>query len=263
MSIDNYLDAHMEDERTVIAGKLAIAQSILEAERSSKLYFERNRSGRGIDFRNVEDTWFNKFVQLVTENCRRDALSQSLENVSVISFNYDRCLEHFLFHAIQNYYRLGSEEATEALSHIDIFHPYGRVGSLPWQREETPIDFGAEPHTDRLLDISKQLRTFAEGTDPETSNIEGIRKRVWGCDRLIFLGFAYHPMNMQVLASEQEDVAPSASYGTALGLSGPDCEILKQEIHMLVGHEIKRVHLRNDLTCSKIFDEYRRSLTSS
>lgn len=263
ISIDNYLDAHVGDSLTVVAGKLAIAQAILEAEQKSSFFVGRDANPHMIDFSQVEGTWFNKFVQLLTENCRPDALADSLSNVSVISFNYDRCFEHFVYHALQNYYRIGPEDTAAALTNLKIFHPYGRVGSLPWQDDEIPMGFGSEPCPEHLLSISAQIRTFTEGTDPDTSNIDQIRECVSDCSRLIFLGFAFHRMNMSLVSSVQNLRAPVASYGTALGLSKPDCAIVEREIRGLVGMEIESVQLRNDLTCSQLLDEYRRSLTSS
>ncbi|MBI1424776.1 MAG: hypothetical protein GC149_15125 [Gammaproteobacteria bacterium] len=262
ISIDNYLDAHANDELTVVAGKLGIAQSILEAEKSSSLYVNRREGREMINFDKVENTWYNKFVQLLTENCRVDDLSNNLANLTVISFNYDRCFEHFLYYAIQNYYRVNSTDAAKMLSSLSVYHPYGRVGSLPWQRQEIPIEFGADPHPQSLLDISAQIRTFTEGTNPDTSSIDLIRNSVAECDRLIFLGFAFHPMNMNLLSSEGAESAPKVSYGTALGLSNSDRDIVEREIKSLTGNDIKKVELRNDLTCSQLLDEYRRSLTS-
>lgn len=260
ISIDNYLDAHVDDELMVLSGKLGIAQSILEVESSSSICLDRREAQSMLDFSRLTDTWYNKFVQLLTENLRAQDLSESLSNLTVISFNYDRCFEHFLYLALQNYYRIDADAAAEALSNLQIFHPYGSVGSLPWQRQELPVEYGSQIYSDTLIQISERIRTFTEGTDPESSEIIAIRRSVASCDRLIFLGFAYHPMNMELLSTNSE-TSPTASYGTALGLSRPDCEILSREIRQLVGTEIERVELRNDLTCSELLDEYRRSLT--
>ncbi len=262
-SIDNYLDVHAEDVFTVASGKLGIAQAILEAEKSSTLYINHRESQKMINFGKVEDTWFNKFVQLLTENCRIDDLSQNLSNLSVISFNYDRCFEHFLYYAIQNYYGASASDTAELLTNLKVYHPYGRAGSLPWQEQETPIEFGGTPNPSSLLNISAEIRTFTEGTDPDTSNIQSIRGSVAECDRLIFLGFAFHPMNMELLSSQRKvGLAPKASYGTALGLSSSDLEIIEGEVRSLAGNKIDRVELRRHFTCSSLLDEYRRSLTS-
>jgi hypothetical protein len=262
ISVDNYLDAHADDAPTVAVGKLGIAQAILEAERRSMLHIDRSAGREMVDFARMEDTWFNKFVQLLTENCRASDLPGSLSNVSVISFNYDRCFERFVYFALRNYYRMDEREAADLLSSLSIYHPYGLVGCLPWQRQQISTEFGETRRPRNLLEISSQIRTFTEGTDPETSNIELIRRAVADCDQLIFLGFAFHPMNMRLLSSTDNDSAPRASYGTALGLSDADVTIVEREIKGLAGQDIDTVELRNDLTCSALFDEYRRSFTS-
>jgi hypothetical protein len=46
-------------------------------------------------------------------------------SVSFIVFNYDRCLEQFLFHALQKLYGLESQEAFAMLTDLRIIHPYG------------------------------------------------------------------------------------------------------------------------------------------
>ena len=61
-SIDDFLDSHRHDEKVVLMGKMAIAKCIIEAERSSTLYFTiRNRDT--IDFASCADTWLVKLMR--------------------------------------------------------------------------------------------------------------------------------------------------------------------------------------------------------
>ena len=50
-----------------------------------------------------------------------------------------------------------------------------------------------------VFNLASQIRTFTEGTDPETSNIEALRQCLIESDRLVFLGFAYHRLNMELI----------------------------------------------------------------
>lgn len=68
LSIDSFIDAHQGDEHIELCGKLAIVRSILEAERNSSLYFDpRDRDCR-LDFGAVEHTWYNRFMQLISNS---------------------------------------------------------------------------------------------------------------------------------------------------------------------------------------------------
>ena len=70
ISIDNFIDSHRDDGRIAICGKLAIARCILLAEAESALSVNRQIRNPQIDFTGVENTWFNAFFQLLTENCQ-------------------------------------------------------------------------------------------------------------------------------------------------------------------------------------------------
>lgn len=260
ISIDNFLDAHSSDEKVVLAGKLAIAQAILDAERKSPIYIDRHQNQSSIKFGKVQDCWLNRFVQLLTENRRFADLPDVFSALSIVCFNYDRCIEHFLLFALSEYYRVPLDEAAEALRSLTVFHPYGRVGSLPWQKQSTQLEFGADSHSHTLLNIASEIRTFTEGMSPSSGEAQQIREAVAACDRLIFLGFAFHPLNMELITPAEIESAPRSCYGTALGISAADSQTIERDIRtMLEG--IDRVDLRNDLTCTALFDEYRRSMS--
>ena len=104
ISIDNFIDTHSENKCIEFCGKLAIVRSILLAERESKLYFDKSNINSKINFDKLKDTWFSRFFMLLTENCKISDLPQRLKSNTFIIFNYDRCIEHFLYYSIQNYY---------------------------------------------------------------------------------------------------------------------------------------------------------------
>lgn len=131
ISIDNLLDAHRDDELAAVCGKLGIVKCIQEAEQNSKLYINRNFSQK-IDFQSLGGTWFTEFLKVLTEGIPKAEINNIFSNVSFINFNYDRCVEHFIFHAIKNYYSLSLSETQDVLELLKIIHPYGQIGKLPW-----------------------------------------------------------------------------------------------------------------------------------
>jgi hypothetical protein len=129
-SIDTYLDVHRGNIKMELCGKLAITRSILEAEKKSSIFYDPSTQKR-MAFPDLENTWFNNFWRILVEGISRSEIDNLFDNVSFISFNYDRCIEHFLLDAIKNYYVVTDQKAIELVGKINIFHPYGKVGTLP------------------------------------------------------------------------------------------------------------------------------------
>lgn len=262
ISIDNFIDNHQGDEKIELCGKLAIVKSILDAERSSTIYVNPRDPREGISFSRTASCWLNPFTKLLTENCRADQLEDRLKAVSFVIFNYDRCIEHYLYYAIQNYYKLSDSRAAELLSSVHFYHPYGVVGQLPWQGQSNSAMFGAELHPQSLLDNARQIKTFTEGTDPDSSEICEIRESVSTSSNLLFLGFAFHKLNMQLISPGQFEIDPSSkkrAFATAFGLSKSDCDEISTEICHMRGSP--RIEIRNDLACATIFSEYTRGIS--
>lgn len=102
ISIDNFLDAHKDNERLALCGKLSIVRAILQAERDSLLFIENKKSDSIPNFAKLEKTWLIPFFQILTENCTKLDLIKRFQELTIIIFNYDRSVEHFLFYALKN-----------------------------------------------------------------------------------------------------------------------------------------------------------------
>jgi len=269
ISIDNFVDQHAGDELIEYCAKLAIVSAILEAERNSKFFIDPEKHFRPINFGETEKTWYNSFFKLLTSNCTYDKLHERFNSVSLIIFNYDRCMEHFIYNALQTSYGIDGNAAAGLVNDLAIFHPYGVVGNLPWRAcSENSVEFGrsADPHT--LHYLSEKIITFTEGTNPKSSQIIRTRETVRDANVIIFLGFAYHELNLKLISpdTEQKDFRRKASvFGTASGISQADCEVIKTDIMKLCNNRInpEKINIRNDLRCAELFNEYWRSLSIS
>lgn len=197
-------------------GKLAIAKSILAAERASKLFISR-QSGRRIQFSDVSGTWLIPFFQIISEGVAKVDLELLFKNITIINFNYDRCIEYFLPLAIQLYYGVSAQEAQSAVESLSLVHPYGSVGSLHPSTHGHHVEFGSEDYS--LKDVAGQIKTFSEGLHLPTHQLK-ITDSINAADQIVFLGFAYHPLNMRILES-RERTRVSKVFGTTIGLSKP------------------------------------------
>lgn len=264
-SIDTFIDNHSEDKQIELCGKLAIVRTILEAEAKSALFVDQLRGDHRMKFGRLQDTWFHSFGQLLTENCKSSGLATRLNSVAFVIFNYDRCIEHFLYHAIQNYYAMSASDVAQLVQRLEIYHPYGTVGSLPWLNQSNAIDYGDTPHSKQLLGLASQIKTYTEGTDQSLSAVNAIRSHMKSSDNLVFLGFAFHPLNIDLLlpsaTSEKPLMGRQRVFGTAHGISRSNTESIGAGFAAMGILFMNNIQIRNDLTCSQLFHEYRRSLS--
>ncbi len=215
LSIDNVLDAHSSDQDLVYCGKLAICKAILSAERTSKLFGER-RIHEATIFQKVAGTYLIPFFQMLTEGVRKESIAEAFENLSVITFNYDRSLERFLPEALATYYGIDDRAAAELAGSLNIIHPYGSVGTLCGSKGPI-ISFGSERAD--IASASERIRIFSEGIDDEDLNSR-IYQAYFCAETLVFLGFAFHPINLQLLCAPGSAQTKRA-IGTAFGLAEP------------------------------------------
>lgn len=264
ISIDNLIDARKNDKEIEICGKLAIVRSILKSERNSTLFINPYNNEK-LEFQYIESNWLNSLFKIITENCVFEELPKRISKVKLIVFNYDRCIEHFLFHAFQKYYGVSQSEAKKLFDSLEIYHPYGTVGTLPWMELDNQIHFGDEPNGSQVVSLMEGLRTFTEGIDPEEGSINNIRKAFRSASTILFLGFAYLDLNMKLLCPNLGvgDSQMKYCYGTSYGISDANTESIKSDLKKIITNRPNHINIRNDLTCSNLLDEYSRLLSLS
>lgn len=232
ISIDNLLDAHRNDPDIAVIGKLAIARAILQAEKKSKLFNSRNPS-RGFSFQDVAGTWLIPLFQILTEGVSKEEAREIFRNVTFIVFNYDRCLEYFLPKALEVYYGFNSQDAMLIADTAQIIHPYGRVGELGEEHSLKTVEFGADYYD--LINVARGIRTFSEGLLHESHGAR-IRKSISSSEQIIFLGFAYHPLNMEILSNSNPCFARKI-FGTTVGLSDAAVRTIESDICAAINKE--------------------------
>lgn len=279
-SIDDYLNIHEATPDVVEVGKAAIIRSILSAERGSHLFVDPSNVNNTIDLMKVHTSWMVKFMRVLGPGRKVSEVDKVLDDIAFINFNYDRCLEHFLIHALHLQYGISKQQATEIVERATIIHPYGSVGAL----ERLP--FGGIEH-ERLdyRDLSKRIKTYTEQIE-EKATVSSIVSSIRNADCLVFLGFAYHTQNMKLLFGKH--TAPQKTkpvFGTALGMSkadtsqvrdvlsdmfpeyDPDDEISEESgpFGIPVARPIRfksddHIIIENEMTCGDLFDSYAKSL---
>lgn len=177
-SIDAFLARRSE---YVEVGKYAIAIRLCARENPTEFDI------------NIDDHWYFALWNALISNVSN--LSEFQSNcVKVLTFNYDRSLEYFLFSSIKHTFGVSDEEAYNALKFIPISHVYGSLG-----------DFGVSGrpyiHTNEKAALSaaaKGIRIIPEARDDDEIFDLG---RSWFSEahHICFLGFGFDELNVKRL----------------------------------------------------------------
>jgi len=207
-SIDLFLARNPEHSR---AGKRAIIFRILDAERASG-FREKAR------YRN-QDWYAWLFEQMTDELVQKEDYSRFSENdVSFITFNYDRSLEHFLYDSLINSFNgIPEDKITEQLNRIEICHVFGQVGPLEWQGQYSETEYRASfsnINVDALCDNIKIVHE--KGENPKLGEAQEL---IGKAHRVFFLGFGYAEENLDVLGIPEVLEEVQQVFGTAMGFT--------------------------------------------
>jgi len=259
-SVDSYLNAHKDNEKVKVCGKLAIAHVILAHENDCALYVDPRSPTGFADPSKVERSWFSDLLYVLQD---RIVVSENLDdifaNLCIINFNYDRCVEQFLFYALQHLYQISQARAFELMRRLKIFHPYGQVGFMPWAPEgRRQVGFGVTDYGE-LVELSAEIRTFNEQLDDE-ADLRIIREEVAEAQRFVFLGFHFHHQNMDLLkASGPGRGGIVNTYATALDRSAADHVLIDGQIRAMLANRggTWNVFVERAVDCKGLFGDYR------
>ena len=113
----NSVDAFLEHRTEFLSiGKAATACVLTRYENPSRLFRYDGHNWLRYLYNNL-NTSFEEFGS---------------NKLAIVTFNYDRVVEYFLFTSLKNTYGKSDEECRAALEKIPIIHLHGQLGGLPW-----------------------------------------------------------------------------------------------------------------------------------
>ncbi|NBO23959.1 MAG: hypothetical protein EBU93_01780 [Chlamydiae bacterium] len=253
-SIDEFIVTNQTPYFKEIA-KLGIAIVLNRFESSKNLFeLEDYKIGRNETKSTIQvprKNWYQQIWNRINSGCNNlDQLKTSLSNIKIITFNYDRSLEQFLYScALNTYVRINSDAfgfptnnesdiETVFRHYLQVNHVYGQIGRLSWQNEVLggQIPYGLnffELKTDQIraaIEISESISTLQEIKDHSDAQNQldwvSISKDFTDASSIHFLGFGYHPQNMRFFSNEFLNCSFSNEYsprigGTCMGISKP------------------------------------------
>lgn len=268
-SIDNYLDTFSADATMNRVGKAAIVYSILHHESKSHLRLEDGE--RRIPLSRYKSSWYAPFFQILVDDIRPDKLTTIFDNIAIICFNYDRCIEYFLATELGAFFGLRKDEAHDLLARLNIFHPYGTVGDLSLQikSEEPPhiVSFGADPNFENVFTLGSRIRTYTEEiSQPE--RMQRMHEEIATAQTIVFLGFGFYSKNLQLL-KPQTKAAATGVIATGVHTSRRDRESIISSVRDLCGKgnkfqsgEMFEFVEIDEWSCAKLFEVFGRSLSA-
>lgn len=179
-SIDFFLENRKE---FMNIGKMTIASYLLPLEKDERL-------------RESGNNWYMYLY---------DRLKASFEKfneneVSFVTFNYDRSLEQFLFEALKSQFNKTPQECTEKIKNIPIIHLYGQLDFLPWQSENGIPYLYQRDSIVRLRNARDGIKLITEEREVEKSQeFKAAYKLIEKAHRIYILGFGFDETNLDRL----------------------------------------------------------------
>ncbi|HEY60228.1 MAG TPA: hypothetical protein G4N92_06045 [Anaerolineae bacterium] len=188
-SIDIFLENR---PKYIDLGKICICAYLLKTENKGRLLNDKSQE---------EGIYQNLYTSLIDEGGWK---SFGENNVSFITFNYDRSLEYYLYTALKATSGESDKIIFDLISNIHIIHVYG---SLPTGDNLIipHLSYGffsnlinLENNKELIIEISKEIEIFSEGED-YSNEFNEANILLKNAERIYFLGFGYHEVNLRRL----------------------------------------------------------------
>lgn len=185
------VDAFLENRpRWTDIGKCAMAIRLLESESQAK--------NKLFPPHQPQDHWYEYLWSQVRASTWPAFKKQPIR---VITFNYDRSLEHYLCRVISNNYGVRTDTAMKALS---VLHVHGSLGRYDGT-------FGEPINEASYSEAVNAIRVIHEA-DKQDPGFAIAREWLASAEKVLFIGFGYLAANMRKLGFGTYSSRRSASY---------------------------------------------------
>lgn len=208
LSVDALLEHRTEFMKV---GKMAMALKLSEYEVEDKLFDPKER----------DNSWYQYLWNELVRDVPFDEFDK--QRLSIITFNYDRSLEHYLYTVMKKLHNNKPEEMrVKKIKSIPIVHVHGQLGEY-WEQGENSRSYRIGICKDQFETISEQIKivTEDESTSPEYNQANQILSR---SSEIYFLGFGYHQRNCERLKTK---FLRAKTLGSGYELTPNQAEIIK------------------------------------
>lgn len=179
-SIDSSLEVYTD---YIEMGKIAIAASLIPHKKLDALtYIEQDYI-----------KWYECFFNLLGSP---DDIAKR-KRLSIITINYDRSLEYFLYNGFMRSFKLDTKQAIELMKLIPILHIYGELG-LPRFLSGDGREYDATVNSESIRKCVEGIKIMPEVED-SYSTLKQVHKTLSEAGKLVIIGFSFHPVNVRRL----------------------------------------------------------------
>ncbi len=204
-SIDAFLNANEHQSGFQKIGKAAIAQVLLEKEKSA-------------DYHPKDDDWLDYLFAIMLNGIKTENEFIEKNKIGFITFNYDRFLEKWLFERIQNSFGLNEDATLKILQRIPIHHVYGKLGDFPYLTNINP--------TQEWIKASQNIKTIFDA-EKDLNTLDASKELLTNAKVVCLLGFGFHPENIELLELAQtinKDNSPNIVASSIYGITATEWE---------------------------------------
>lgn len=186
------LDAFVETRTEFLeVCKLAIAAKLIPLENDLALFPRQLHPTREVG------DWYRYLSNRLLSNLSNG----SRERLTILTYNYDRSLEHYLHIALANAFGLDETVDHPQLSALEVIHLHGSLGRLPWQNDSHLIysrSYQSNCDLDAIRMAAAQIKIIHENQD-DTPEYRVALDRLNNAARVCFIGFGFHRTNVRRL----------------------------------------------------------------
>ena len=211
-SIDDFVDEWKDVPFLPEVAKASISYCIASSESATKLAelsppgtnfpalgrLERPMTGNAPDragiLANLRNTWLGCILRYHNGRARRRSFLDAIQDTSFVVFNYDRCIEQYLWHNLTTSLAVPPAEAREVLLSVPILQAFGSIGQLPELGGHHPFGSHDPSH---IYASATQIRTYTESAEGFVG--DRIASVISSAEKLVFRGCAYHEQNLDLL----------------------------------------------------------------
>lgn len=187
-SIDTFLEHR---RRFADVGRLAIAAALIPCEREALLKPAATKQGKG-------EHWYRQLFENLV-----DHEGFSGRRLTVLTLNYDRSLEQYLFQTLKRDFELSTADAARKVREITFVHLHGQLGILPWWQPEGndyPHHYSPDLTAEKLKAAAMSIRILSDGGWADQHDFTMfLNERILEARVIGFLGFGYHEVVLQRL----------------------------------------------------------------
>ncbi len=205
-SVDAFLEKRPE---FMEIGKASMSCALIPYENESRLV-SRDKQANWYEYLfNKMDTGWDNFGE---------------NKLSIVTFNYDRSLEHFLFKALRYSYGKDEEDTATILRNIPIIHVYGQLGQLPYLAG-TGRPYSQDVSPEVVAKCVSEIRIVHESEDETT--FSSAHELLMRAEKICFLGFGYHLDNLRRLRLDRLP-KQTTIFGSALGFGAAESQTVQR-----------------------------------